>query len=303
MNDVQHPSFLLPHWQLETTTTLLMTEQNPISEQRLHTYPPSSPILPISQNDTDISSVENSTREPPTVHGSKSKKGTPNVANETQRAMHSRHLIMIGMSLNYPMPVAMWAKTFFAQLLVAPLVQEYSWVQESYVDRAHFHIVAWSLTCLLSSPYRQAVLEVQFSHILLSAYSFTLWWLLCKLLFLWLNSVLTNFFDWYLAARCLQCTLWQVLSRLSGLVSFHLRLASLSVSLSFKLSYYLNKLEYELSWMIGWNYWLQWWEKWKWKWTSGSLTFKTLFQRSLSIRKFYNFFFSNFELISRLFAF
>ena len=140
--DVQHPSFLLSHWQLEVPTTL-MTEQILISNQRLslHKYPPSpsSPILPISHNGNGIGSAEDSKE---TLHGTKKKQGIWDVANETQRAMHSRHLIMIGMSLKIlhspGMPVTVVGWTFFAQLLVVPLVREYSWVQESYVDRARF---------------------------------------------------------------------------------------------------------------------------------------------------------------------
>ena len=80
-----------------------MTEQNLISEQPsgLHTYPPqaSGSILPISQSDIGISSVEDSTKEHPTLQG------LWDVANEPQRGMQSRHLIMIGMSLKIPMPV------------------------------------------------------------------------------------------------------------------------------------------------------------------------------------------------------
>ena len=115
----------------------------------------------------------------------------------------------------------MWAKTFLPQLLVVPSVLEYSWVQESCVDQAHyFHICCMKLTFIASRPYRQAVLQVHFSLMLFSAYSFTLWRLFCKLIFLWLNSVLTTPFDWLIAARCLQCTPCQVLSRLWTPVSY-----------------------------------------------------------------------------------
>ena len=83
-----------------------MTEQNLISEQHLslHTYPPSSPVLPISHNDVQvvISSAEHATRKLPTLHGTQQQEGIWDVANETQRAMLSRHLTMIGMSLNAP---------------------------------------------------------------------------------------------------------------------------------------------------------------------------------------------------------
>lgn len=75
-----------------------MTEQYLISEQTLgHTYPPSSLTLPIPHSDIGISSTENSTREPPTLHVTQQKKGLWDVANKTQRRMRSDHLIMIGM--------------------------------------------------------------------------------------------------------------------------------------------------------------------------------------------------------------
>ena len=79
----------------------LMTEQTLISEQPLglHSYPPSSSILPISHSDIGISSAQDSTTECPSLHGTQQKKGLWNVANETQRGMQSRHLVMIGMSL------------------------------------------------------------------------------------------------------------------------------------------------------------------------------------------------------------
>ena len=74
-------------------------------------YPPSSLILPISHN--DISAED--------THG---KKGLWDSANETQRAMKSRHLTMIGM---YPSNsgTVLSSKSSFAQLLVVPSVQGY----------------------------------------------------------------------------------------------------------------------------------------------------------------------------------
>jgi hypothetical protein len=87
---------------LRLLMTLAEQPENLISEP--HTYPPPEPsgsILPISQSDICISSAQDSTIERPSLalHGKQQKRGLWNVANETQRAMQSRHLIMIGMSL------------------------------------------------------------------------------------------------------------------------------------------------------------------------------------------------------------
>ena len=157
-NDIQHPSFLLSHWQLEVPTTLLMTEQNQVIEESsgLHTYPPSSSILPISRSDIGISSAGGSTKEHPTLNGTQ-QRGLWDVSNEIQRGMHSRHLIMIGMSSKIPHSLVLACKryglkTLFTQLLVVPWVPEYSWVLESCVDRVHFHIVVWSWHLSPSRP-------------------------------------------------------------------------------------------------------------------------------------------------------
>ena len=74
-------------------------QQNLISEQPLglHTYAPSSSILPNSHSDIGISFAEGCTIERPTLHGKQQKKGLWDVKNETHRAMKSRHLTMIGM--------------------------------------------------------------------------------------------------------------------------------------------------------------------------------------------------------------
>ena len=65
-----------------------MTEEDMINEEpRTHTYPPSSSILPISHSDIGISSAGDTD----------DKKDLFDSTNETQRAMKSRHLTMIGM--------------------------------------------------------------------------------------------------------------------------------------------------------------------------------------------------------------
>ena len=124
--------------------TLHGKQHNLISEQTLglHTYPPSSSILPNSHSDIGISSAEDSTRERPTLHGQQQKRGLWDIKNKTQRGMKSRHLTMIGMHPRNNCTV--FSKPSFAQLLVVSSVQEYSWVQEACVYRVHFHIVAWS---------------------------------------------------------------------------------------------------------------------------------------------------------------
>ena len=52
------------------------------------------------------------------------------------------------------------------------------------------------LTYITSRQYRQAVLQVHFSLIVFSAYSFTVLWFLCKLILLWLDSALATHGIW-----------------------------------------------------------------------------------------------------------
>ena len=66
-----------------------MTEEDMINEEPRTTYPPSSSILPISHSDIGISSAG----DPDTDD----KKDLFDSTNETQRAIKSRHITMIGM--------------------------------------------------------------------------------------------------------------------------------------------------------------------------------------------------------------
>ena len=168
--------------------------ENLISDsEQPHTYPPPScSILPIRVSHSDVgpgvSSAQDSTREHPSLHGTQKKEGLWNVANETQRAMQSRHLIMIGMSfkiipfgrqcgLKHPSPSYRW----------------YHWYRNILECRSRASIELTPNCCMkltpfmiASRPYRQAVLQVHFSLMLFLAYSSTLWRLPCKLIFLWL---------------------------------------------------------------------------------------------------------------------
>ena len=70
-----------------------MREQNTISESQ----GPSSPI----SRDIEFNYPPGE-QELPQLHGTLEKNGFEKEANETQREMQSRHLTMIGMSLNTP---------------------------------------------------------------------------------------------------------------------------------------------------------------------------------------------------------
>ena len=179
---------------------MLVTEQNLISEQPLglHTYPPSS-FLPISHSDIGISSAEDSTRERPTHHGTQQKKGLWNDADETHRALKSRHLTMIGMYPSYTSRGTV--KTFFRPAIGGTIGTGIFLTAGIVRWSISLSYCCMQLTFIASRLYQQAVLQVHFSPILFLAYLLMPWWLLCMLNFLWLNSVLTTPFDLILSGE------------------------------------------------------------------------------------------------------
>ena len=171
--------------------TLHGKQQNLISEQplSLHPYPSSSSSLPTSHAATLTSALRKTLQEN-SPHSMASNKGEgygmsrikPNVEWRVgiSQWLVCTPVIIVLSSLNLLSPSYWW-------------YHRYRNVLECR-KRASIELTFILLTFTASSPYRCAVLQVHFSLIVSSAYSFTLWWLLCKLYFLWLIGYTYNSF-------------------------------------------------------------------------------------------------------------
>ena len=108
-------------------------------------------------------------------------------------------------------------------------------MQEPYVNQAHFCYMKLTFIESLKAVSTGGPASALLSYCVLGIFVYGV----VISLYATLNVIRFSTYYNSLVARCLQCTLYQVLSRLLGHVLCHLHLGLLSVSLSS--SYYLNR--------------------------------------------------------------
>ena len=148
-------------------------------------YTPSILSMPTLARDSGITSPDGSAEaaELPKPNATPVKTRFWVETNDTQRGMSSRHLTMIGLSWN------IWFGWLSSKIVLVIALG-------GTIGTGIFlsaGIVRWlslpayccmKLTSIASRPWRRVVLEVHCCRILFSAYSFSLWWWLCKLIIL-----------------------------------------------------------------------------------------------------------------------